>query len=276
MRAGKAKVELQVTDAGPGITPENRSAIFEEFRRLDLPSPWGKKGLGLGLSICERIAAILERTLTLRSKPGRGSTFGIRVPRAAGRAPGGAHRTGLRKSRSKPRRSGNTHAFMCVDDDAATLAGLRELLTSWKFHVVAASSARRGAGQSRTRSRSTSCSRISICRSGPRVSTCFSAWCCTLTRGEQARAGALLTADATELLLLQAAELGIPVLRKPVLSGGIARADFGAGGSRRACESALVFGRRWRELMQRQTLRDQYRLRAIFGAHLLEDGCHVR
>ena len=75
-------VELQVIDTGPGITPENRSAIFEEFRRLDQPSPWGEKGLGLGLSICERIAAILDSTLTLESTPGRGSIFGIRVPRA--------------------------------------------------------------------------------------------------------------------------------------------------------------------------------------------------
>ena len=80
-RAGN-KVELQVIDTGPGITPEDRSAIFEEFRRLDQPSPWGEKGLGLGLSICERIAAILDSTLTLESTPGRGSIFGIRVPRA--------------------------------------------------------------------------------------------------------------------------------------------------------------------------------------------------
>ena len=67
-RAAGAMVELQVTDTGPGIPVENRGAIFEEFRRLDQPSPWGEKGLGLGLSICERIAAILETTLTLRSR----------------------------------------------------------------------------------------------------------------------------------------------------------------------------------------------------------------
>ena len=100
-------VELQVIDTGPGIPPENRSAIFEEFRRLDQPSPWGEKGLGLGLSICERIAAILDSTLTLESQPGRGSTFGIRVPRAgAARSAASferAHRTPGRRRRKTPR-----------------------------------------------------------------------------------------------------------------------------------------------------------------------------
>ena len=86
-RAAGAMVELQVIDTGPGIPAENRRAIFEEFRRLDQPSPWGEKGLGLGLSICERIAAILDSDAHARSEPGRGSTFGIHVPRAAGRAP---------------------------------------------------------------------------------------------------------------------------------------------------------------------------------------------
>ena len=110
-RAAGAMVELQVTDTGPGIPVENRGAIFEEFRRLDQPSPWGEKGLGLGLSICERIAAILETTLTLRSEPGRGSTFGIHVPRAAGRAPLCRPSTAPRHTRSRPRRSSNPHAF---------------------------------------------------------------------------------------------------------------------------------------------------------------------
>ena len=51
-----AEVRIEVWDSGPGIAEEQRSRIFGEFQRLDRPSPWGEKGLGLGLSICDRIA----------------------------------------------------------------------------------------------------------------------------------------------------------------------------------------------------------------------------
>ena len=212
-RAAGAMVELQVTDTGPGIPVENRRAIFEEFRRLDQPSPWGEKGLGLGLSICERIAAILETTLTLRSEPARGSTFGIQVPRAAGRASaalidGGQLNTAASAEKQQPIR------VLCVDDDAATLAGLRELLSSWKFHVVAASSPEEAQAIADTQP-------IDIVLADFHLQE-RPAGLDLLQRlvlqnhSAPARAGALLTADATELLLLQAAELGIPVLRKPV------------------------------------------------------------
>ena len=77
-----ATVELQVIDTGPGI----RRKIAAPFSKSSAGSislrPGARKGLGLGLSICERIAAILDSTLMLESTPGRGSIFGIRVPRA--------------------------------------------------------------------------------------------------------------------------------------------------------------------------------------------------
>jgi signal transduction histidine kinase len=78
----RATLELQVCDTGRGIAPENQDSIFEEFRSLEPPSPWGEQGLGLGLSICRRIAESLDAQLTLRSEPERGSVFGIRVPRS--------------------------------------------------------------------------------------------------------------------------------------------------------------------------------------------------
>lgn len=79
----RTTLELQVCDTGRGIAPENQDSIFEEFRCLDPPSPWGEQGLGLGLSICKRIASSLGAQLTLRSVPERGSVFGIRVPRSS-------------------------------------------------------------------------------------------------------------------------------------------------------------------------------------------------
>jgi Na+/proline symporter/signal transduction histidine kinase/CheY-like chemotaxis protein len=211
-RAAGQQVELQVIDTGPGISPENRGAIFEEFRRLDQPSPWGEKGLGVGLSICERIAAILETTLTLRSELRHGSAFGIFVPRAADRAS------------ASPIDSTSPHAtlttqgmpstrVLCVDDDAATLAGLRELLTDWNFSVIVASTPEQALALAASHP-------IDIVLADFHLQN-QPAGLDLLARlvreaPAQARAGALLTADATEALILQAGELGFPVLRKPV------------------------------------------------------------
>ncbi len=78
-RRGRS-AEIQVWDTGPGIPQQHQRAIFDEFRRLDRPSPWGEHGLGLGLSICHRIALLLGHELGVRSQVGRGSVFSVSVP----------------------------------------------------------------------------------------------------------------------------------------------------------------------------------------------------
>jgi signal transduction histidine kinase len=212
-RRADDKVELQVIDTGPGITPENRSTIFEEFRRLEQPSPWGEKGLGLGLSICERIATILDSTLTLESTPGSGSIFGIRVPRAGvGTAASFSELTEHRIGSAEG--SAVSARILCVDDDAATLDGLRELLARWGFRVLAVASPEAalalGADQAidivladyHLQNRPAGLELLErLVHHGP--------------NGNK-RAGALLTADATEKLVQEADQLGFPVLRKPV------------------------------------------------------------
>jgi Na+/proline symporter/signal transduction histidine kinase/CheY-like chemotaxis protein len=213
-REAGSGVELQVIDTGPGIPVENRRAIFEEFRRLDQPSPWGEKGLGLGLSICERIAAILGTTLTLKSAPGRGSAFGIQVPRAASRVPatpvdGPALAAALAPA-EEPKRT----RVLCVDDDAATLEGLRELLTSWKFSVHVAATPEQAAAIAAAHPIDIVLADFHL-QERPAGLELLERLVLQAS-GAPARAGALLTADATEMLLWQAGELGIPVLRKPV------------------------------------------------------------
>jgi Na+/proline symporter/signal transduction histidine kinase/ActR/RegA family two-component response regulator len=209
-RDGGTIVELQVVDTGPGITPENRRTIFEEFRRLDQPSPWGEKGLGLGLSICERIAVILDSTLTLESTPDRGSIFGIRVPGAGAAASFSElteHKIGEPTGASPAR-------ILCVDDDAATLDGLRELLARWGFRVLAVASPEAALALSADQQIDIVLADYHL-QNRPAGLELLE----RLVRGApagQRRAGALLTADATEKLVLQADKLGFPVLRKPV------------------------------------------------------------
>ncbi|WP_373401816.1 ATP-binding protein, partial [Klebsiella pneumoniae] len=57
--------------------------IFDEFHRYQQPFDWGEQGLGLGLSICQRISRLLDHRLNARSRVGSGSMFSIILPRVA-------------------------------------------------------------------------------------------------------------------------------------------------------------------------------------------------
>jgi signal transduction histidine kinase len=81
---------LQVWDTGIGIPPDMHRAIFDDFTRIDGPSSrGGSHGLGLGLGVVRRMAALLGLRLELCSQPGRGSCFGVVVPRGSRETPPG-------------------------------------------------------------------------------------------------------------------------------------------------------------------------------------------
>ncbi|NCT66419.1 MAG: response regulator [Rhodanobacteraceae bacterium] len=124
-RRGDA-LRIEVWDSGPGIAEADRAAIFEEFRRLDR----GGAGLGLGLAIAERIARLLGHALTLRSWMGRGSVFAIEVPRAT---PAAA--TAPREEAEVA--AAPTARVLVVDNDAAVLAAMQNLLEGWHCEVQA-------------------------------------------------------------------------------------------------------------------------------------------
>src|SRR5690606_8746024 len=124
------RVELQVWDTGPGIPDHHLGQIFQEFMRYEQPTNWGEQGLGLGLSICQRISHILDQPLHVRSTPGRGSMFSIFVPRAHGPvAAPPMPRGGLPDSLSGLR-------VLCVDNDSDILAGMAALLGRWQVEVL--------------------------------------------------------------------------------------------------------------------------------------------
>ncbi|MBL0729972.1 HAMP domain-containing sensor histidine kinase [Piscinibacter sp. HJYY11] len=81
------RVQLQVWDTGVGIPEHERERVFEEFYQVpdvqQAPGPQDRKGLGLGLSIAQRLSALMGASLTLRSQPGRGSVFTLELPAAA-------------------------------------------------------------------------------------------------------------------------------------------------------------------------------------------------
>ena len=78
-RRADGQVLLQVWDTGRGIPVEQQDRVFEEFVQLDNPGRQRDLGLGLGLAIVQRCARLMAAPLQLRSVPGRGSCFGLRL-----------------------------------------------------------------------------------------------------------------------------------------------------------------------------------------------------
>jgi signal transduction histidine kinase len=77
-RGGQLRVEIW--DTGIGIPSDRLDDIFEEFRRIDQLEQADFRGVGLGLSIVRRTAALLDHPVTVRSRPAHGSMFAVSVP----------------------------------------------------------------------------------------------------------------------------------------------------------------------------------------------------
>jgi Na+/proline symporter/signal transduction histidine kinase len=125
-------LRVEVWDTGVGIPQDKLEDIFVEFRQLDDAPAERGKGLGLGLSIVERLAGILGHRVTVRSWPGRGSCFAIEVPLALG--PVSAPRPAAQR---RGRNFGDA-LVLCIDNDASVIQGMETLLTGWGCRVVTA------------------------------------------------------------------------------------------------------------------------------------------
>jgi two-component system OmpR family sensor kinase len=73
---------LEVTDHGPGLTPEQASRVFERFYRADQARDRRTGGSGLGLAIVDALVAAHDGTVSVDTSPGRGATFRITLPLA--------------------------------------------------------------------------------------------------------------------------------------------------------------------------------------------------
>jgi CheY-like chemotaxis protein len=127
-RAGE-NVCVVVADTGPGIEPEHREVIFKEFHRLDATAT-RVQGLGLGLSIVDRIARMLGAPISLRSRVGHGSAFSVRLPRARVVT---AEPVAPPVTIAPARMSGLS--VLCIDNEATVLDGMRTLLEGWQCRV---------------------------------------------------------------------------------------------------------------------------------------------
>jgi two-component system, sensor histidine kinase len=124
-------VHIEVWDSGPGIPEDQRRNIFGEFYRLAGDNTYG--GLGLGLTIVDRLCNLLGHPIKLVSTVGKGSRFSITVPMTAARAqiaePQPAQ-VAIDAIRGK--------LLVVIDDDALALDSMGGLLRNWGCRVVAA------------------------------------------------------------------------------------------------------------------------------------------
>jgi Na+/proline symporter/signal transduction histidine kinase len=127
------RLRIDVVDTGLGIANSKKRLIFREFQRLDEGAKVAR-GLGLGLSIVQRIGRVLDHKIDLRSSPGRGSRFSVEVPVTAavpssqpGREP---------PSLDRGRLIGTV--VLCIDNEAKVLDGMEALLGGWGCKVLKA------------------------------------------------------------------------------------------------------------------------------------------
>jgi signal transduction histidine kinase/CheY-like chemotaxis protein len=136
LRVRSDKVELQVWDTGPGIPEHHLRQIYEEFHRLEQPFDWDGRGMGLGLSICQRIASLLGYSLHTRSVVGRGSMFSIAVPKIEN--PAVIVRPDTLRKVMHAETSLEGLRVLCLDNDPDILAGMQALLGRWQITVICA------------------------------------------------------------------------------------------------------------------------------------------
>lgn len=136
VRRRDGAIDIQVLDTGPGIPEDKRAAVFKEFQRLETADS-GARGLGLGLSIVERIGRLLEHEITLTSTMRKGSTFSVRVP-------SGERETTefVQLTPARPVGSLVGIRILCIDNEPAVLAGMQALLSGWGCEVMTAANER--------------------------------------------------------------------------------------------------------------------------------------
>jgi len=128
-----ARLRIEVYDTGIGIPYSKRRSVFKEFHRLDQGAR-AARGVGLGLSIVERIARVLDCEVTLKSHVGRGSRFSVEV--RCGRGVAAAADVHALPRAAGGRLAGT--AVLCVDNERAILDGMERLLGGWGCRVLTA------------------------------------------------------------------------------------------------------------------------------------------
>ncbi|HEY1475720.1 MAG TPA: hybrid sensor histidine kinase/response regulator [Pseudolabrys sp.] len=126
-------LRIDVYDTGVGIPQSQQRDIFVEFHRLDQGARIAR-GLGLGLSIVERVARVLGCEIEVDSEVERGSHFAVKVPLSNAVAVDLPARDDIRVD---PSQLVGTTA-LCIDNEPSVLDGMETMLHGWGCDVIKA------------------------------------------------------------------------------------------------------------------------------------------
>ncbi|MCW1400860.1 PAS domain-containing hybrid sensor histidine kinase/response regulator [Novosphingobium sp. MW5] len=200
---------IDVIDTGVGIAPEQLGAIFGEFTRLGEVEV---EGLGLGLALVERISRLLGGRVDVSSVPGKGSRFSLILPALDGA--GDLPIPPVPASRGANERR---LAVLVIDNDERIVAATSALLERLGHRPLPARSITEALAR---------CDEADLMLVDYQLDDGEDG----LTLVEEVRArrpampALLLTAESGEAMLARAAELGVPVLTKPVDPESLVRA----------------------------------------------------
>ena len=117
---------LIVEDTGTGMTKDEQECVFGAFERLSNAA--AKDGFGLGLSIVQRIVAMLGGTVLLESERGKGSRFTVEIPMlTAGEQPKQSYQGYARRNEAY-------HEVIAIDNDEVLLLMLKEMYAQEGVH----------------------------------------------------------------------------------------------------------------------------------------------
>lgn len=116
-------VLLSVTDSGVGVPGDKQNLVFEPFQRLAAEHT-GVEGTGIGLAIAKKLVGMMSGTIAMKSTPGLGSCFTVRLPAAEGSAAGDAPQAS-RAAASVPEGAGSV---LYIEDEPSNLTLVRHVL----------------------------------------------------------------------------------------------------------------------------------------------------
>jgi signal transduction histidine kinase/CheY-like chemotaxis protein len=134
-------LRFDVKDSGIGISDDNQKIIFEEFRQIDGTTTRKYGGTGLGLTICKKIADVLNGSISVKSEIGKGSVFSFSIPLKIAE---------VKRKEEQPKVNvealikNRQHPILIIDDDSEIRYTIGQYLISRGYEVVYAENGEEG------------------------------------------------------------------------------------------------------------------------------------
>lgn len=131
-------LRFEIEDTGIGISPEQQRGLFQPFSQADVSTTRKYGGSGLGLVLTRRFAEMLGGDVAMRSAPGVGTTFTIRLPAESG-DPEQPHPAATPQMEAASGPATQTRTVLVIDDDAAAADVMGRMLARLDLRVEFAS-----------------------------------------------------------------------------------------------------------------------------------------